>query len=67
MPVDIHASVGTPVSSRSGRTAIEADGPGVGTALPGPAIVEEFGATTVVPPGWDGTVDGFGNLIVVAK
>jgi N-methylhydantoinase A len=30
--------------------------------LRGPAIVEEFGATTVVPPGWRGTVDAFGNL-----
>jgi len=30
--------------------------------LPGPAIVEEFGATTVVPPGWRGRLDGHGNL-----
>jgi len=30
--------------------------------LPGGAIVEEFGATTVVPPGWVGTVDEHGNL-----
>jgi N-methylhydantoinase A len=30
--------------------------------LRGPAIVEEFGATTVVPPGWRGAVDGYGNL-----
>jgi N-methylhydantoinase A len=28
----------------------------------GPAIVEEFGATTVVPPGWQGLVDQHGNL-----
>jgi N-methylhydantoinase A len=28
----------------------------------GPAIVEEFGATTVVPPGWHGVVDTHGNL-----
>jgi N-methylhydantoinase A len=28
----------------------------------GPAIVEEFGATTVVPPGWRGSVDAHGNL-----
>jgi N-methylhydantoinase A len=31
-------------------------------ALRGPAIVEEFGATTVVPPGWRGAVDEHGNL-----
>jgi N-methylhydantoinase A len=30
--------------------------------LPGPAIIEEFGATTVVSPGWRGTVDAYGNL-----
>jgi N-methylhydantoinase A/oxoprolinase/acetone carboxylase beta subunit len=28
----------------------------------GSAIVEEFGATTVVPPGWRGTVDLHGSL-----
>jgi N-methylhydantoinase A len=33
-----------------------------GARLAGPAIVEEFGATTVVPPGWRGTVDAHGNL-----
>jgi N-methylhydantoinase A len=25
--------------------------------IAGPAIVEEFGSTTVVPPGWDGVVE----------
>ena len=34
----------------------------VGAELTGPAIVEEFGATTVVPPGWRGRVDAHGNL-----
>jgi N-methylhydantoinase A len=34
-----------------------------GAALSGPAIVEEFGATTVVPPGWRGAVDAHGNLV----
>jgi N-methylhydantoinase A len=33
-----------------------------GVAITGPAIVEEFGATTVVPPGWRGHVDAHGNL-----
>jgi N-methylhydantoinase A len=33
-----------------------------GVVLSGPAIVEEFGATTVVPPGWRGTMDAHGNL-----
>jgi N-methylhydantoinase A len=30
--------------------------------LRGPAIVEEFGATTVVLPGWRGVIDGEGNM-----
>jgi N-methylhydantoinase A len=33
-----------------------------GALLRGPAIVEEFGATTVIPPGWGGIVDTQGNL-----
>jgi N-methylhydantoinase A len=32
--------------------------------LPGPAIVEEFGSTTVVYPAQTATVDGFGNLLL---
>jgi N-methylhydantoinase A len=30
----------------------------------GPAIVEEMGATTVIPPGWTGTVGGWGELLL---
>jgi N-methylhydantoinase A len=37
---------------------------GVGTSFSGPAIVEQFDATTVVPPGWRAAVDAFGNLIL---
>ena len=33
-----------------------------GAAIRGPAIVEEFGATIVVPPRWRGTLDEHGNL-----
>jgi len=33
-----------------------------GAALRGPAIVEEFGATMVILPGWAGVVDAQGNL-----
>jgi N-methylhydantoinase A len=39
------------------RERLPADG-----EVEGPAIVEEFGATTVVPPGWRGRVDAHGNL-----
>ena len=35
-----------------------------GAILNGPAIVTEYSATTVVPPGWGGKVDGWGNLIL---
>jgi len=34
------------------------------TMLGGPAIVGEFGATTVVPPGWVARLDEFGDLIL---
>jgi len=37
---------------------------GVGTTFSGPAIVEQFDATTVVPPGWNASVDRYGNLIL---
>jgi N-methylhydantoinase A len=40
----------------------EREGLATGAALRGPAIVEEFGATSVVPPGWIARLDGLGNL-----
>jgi N-methylhydantoinase A len=36
-------------------------------SIEGPAIVEEFGATTVVPPGWRGGLDAHGNLRLEGK
>jgi N-methylhydantoinase A len=36
----------------------------IGAAITGPAIIEQFDATTVIPPGWSATVDGFRNLIL---
>jgi N-methylhydantoinase A/oxoprolinase/acetone carboxylase beta subunit len=36
----------------------------VGASFAGPAIVEQFDATTVVPTGWHATVDRHGNLIL---
>ena len=35
-----------------------------GDALSGPAIVEQYDATTYVAPGWDARLDGFANLIL---
>ncbi|MBB5695420.1 hydantoinase/oxoprolinase family protein [Muricoccus pecuniae] len=37
---------------------------GAGTAIPGPAIIDEMSSTTVVEPGQRVTVDPSGNLIV---
>jgi len=36
----------------------------IGAAISGPAIIEQFDATTVIPPGWSGRVDGYRNLIL---
>jgi N-methylhydantoinase A len=35
-----------------------------GVAVAGPAVVEEMGATTVIPPGWRGTVGPWGELVL---
>jgi 5-oxoprolinase (ATP-hydrolysing) len=35
-----------------------------GTVIPGPALVIDPSATTVVEPGWQAEVDGLGNLIL---
>jgi N-methylhydantoinase A len=36
----------------------------IGTTLAGPAIVEQFDATTVIPLGWAAAVDPFRNLVL---
>jgi N-methylhydantoinase A len=36
----------------------------IGMTVAGPAIVEQFDATTVIPTGWTGRVDGYRNLIL---
>jgi N-methylhydantoinase A len=36
----------------------------IGAAISGPAIIEQFDATTVIPPGWSGRVDAYRNLIL---
>ena len=35
--------------------------------IAGPAIVEQFDATTVIPAGWRGHVDRYRNLILERK
>jgi N-methylhydantoinase A len=38
-----------------------------GACLSGPAVVEEMGATTVVPPRWSATVGAWGELVLERK
>jgi N-methylhydantoinase A/oxoprolinase/acetone carboxylase beta subunit len=45
-------------------TLYERDRLDVGASVAGPAVVEQFDATAVIPPGWSGQVDGYGNLIL---
>ncbi len=37
-----------------------------GTRLRGPALVVDYGSTTLVPPGWSFTLDIFGNLKITS-
>ena len=34
--------------------------------LPGPILVADYGATTLVPPGWHTRIDGVGNLVLTS-
>jgi N-methylhydantoinase A len=36
----------------------------IGATVAGPAIVEQFDSTTIIPTGWTGRVDGYRNLIL---
>ena len=52
-----------------GKTAVaatvyERDGLDIGATIAGPAVVEQFDATTIVPSGWTGRVDGHRNLLL---
>jgi N-methylhydantoinase A len=52
-------------ADRSTDTAIiDRDKLAVGTAFGGPAIVEQFDATTAVPTGWSASVDRYRNLVL---
>ncbi len=45
-------------------TLYERDKLPIGARLDGPAIVEQFDSTIVVPESWVGRIDGYGNLIL---
>jgi N-methylhydantoinase A len=51
-----HGSLDTPVFDR--------DVLALGQYVDGPAIVEEWTTTILVPPGWRATVDGLGDLVL---
>lgn len=67
---------GRPARALTGQRAVRFDGRALecpvytrdrlqpGDALTGPAIVEEYGSTTVVFPGLRADVDRFGNLLL---
>jgi N-methylhydantoinase A len=38
-----------------------------GETVLGPALVEEMGTTTVIPPGWTGTVGSWGELTLARR
>ena len=38
-----------------------------GDVIVGPAVVEEYGATVPLPPGFQAEVDRFGNLVVTRR
>jgi N-methylhydantoinase A len=48
-------------------TLYERDKLDIGATIAGPAIVEQFDATTVIQQGWTGRVDGYRNLILERK
>lgn len=43
---------------------LERESLGSGDRIAGPCLVSEEDATVVVPPGWRGGVDGYGNLVL---
>jgi N-methylhydantoinase A len=36
----------------------------IGAVVGGPAVIEQLDATTLIPPGWSGSVDAYRNLIL---
>jgi N-methylhydantoinase A len=50
--------------TRAEATVYERERLDVAVSLKGPAIVEQFDATTVIPPGWTARTDGTRNLIL---
>ena len=56
----VYFDAATPVQA----VLYERDGLDIGARVAGPAIVEQFDATTVIPSGWSGHVDAQRNLVL---
>ena len=54
-------------NEHSETTIYDRDKLEVGVTFAGPAIIEQFDATTVVPPGWHALVNRYSNLILERK
>ncbi|MGY2083597.1 hydantoinase/oxoprolinase family protein [Blastococcus sp. SYSU DS0539] len=76
--VELPAGEGGPERARTGSRPVffddwvdtpTYDRPGLapGDVVPGPAIVEEFGSTVPVHPGFAATVDAYGNLLLTKE
>ena len=50
--------------NRAAATIYERDGLDIGLSIAGPAAIEQFDATTIVPPGWRARVDRYRNLVL---
>jgi len=66
--LDLAAPAGSetpgPSGFRGGYMLFHRDDLPIGFSAEGPAIVEEYGSTTVVDNGWRLEVDAFGNLVL---
>lgn len=59
-----HREISFDGASLQEATVYERDGLDVGVAVKGPAVIEQFDATTIVPPGWSARVDPHRNLVL---
>jgi N-methylhydantoinase A len=59
------ADTAAPRAARPIPSALyERDRLAAGNIVVGPAVVYQLDTTTVIPPGWSATVDGWGNLVL---
>lgn len=61
-PVDFGDGDGPAITPIYDRAAL-----GAGDTVAGPAVIEEFGSTVPVHPGFTATVDGHGNLLIARE